>query len=273
MRDTTETTNAGGTPSAWTSCPRPVPGATARLVCIPYAGGGASAFAGWGAGLNGIELWLAQLPGRERRFLEAPAASMEEIVRPLAREVADRVRAPFALFGHSMGALIAFETARELRRLGGPEPAHVFVSATRPPHETWPIRAQLLTDPELAQWMARLGGVPAAVMADRELVDLIVPILRADLDVCRGYAYQHEDPLSCPVTAFAGQSDFLALPAAMAAWERHTTGAFRLVAMPGGHFFLNEHRPPLLTTVARALRLATGQPAADPAASLAATSR
>ncbi|WP_112228085.1 thioesterase II family protein [Lentzea atacamensis] len=230
--------------SSWLICPRPRPDAALRVVCVPYAGGGASAFWDWADLLgSSVELWCAVLPGRERRFAETAETEAARIAEPLAEAVREKIRTPLVLFGHSMGGLIAFDVAR---RLGGLV-EHLFVSATRAPHLKSGDEPHLLDDDGLLDWMTRLGGVPADLLAHREMLALLLPTLRADLTVCARYRGT-EDVIDVPITAFAGTGDPLASEAEVAAWERHTTAGFDLVVRPGGHFYLKDD-PAAVTSV------------------------
>jgi medium-chain acyl-[acyl-carrier-protein] hydrolase len=196
-----------------------------------------------------IEVWCVQLPGHEDRFREPALTSMSEIVPRLAAAILDQVRTPFALFGHSLGGLVIFETARWLRGHGGPSPVHLFVSGARAP-QLWPATmAHTLDDGGLLQWMVGLGGIPEPVLADSELIQLLLPVVRADMTVCNTYRYQGGDPLSCPITAFAGDADPVTPLADVAAWADHTGAGFHVEVMRGGHFFLHEHRRALIGIV------------------------
>jgi surfactin synthase thioesterase subunit len=230
----------------WLIRPRANTGARLRLVCLPYAGGGASAFWPWLDQLDErVELWCALLPGRERRFAEPAAADLESLAGELAREIALWVPPPVALFGHSMGALLAFEVAR--RR--DPVSTRLFVSASKAPHLPFGDAPHLLDDPGLTGWVTRLGGAPAELLGDPELLGLMLPTLRADLAACVHYLGGLRVPVDVPVTAFAGDTDPLAAVGEVAAWREHTTGRFDLVVAPGGHFYLNDDPSPVLDRV------------------------
>lgn len=233
----------------WLIRPRPTARPRLRLVCLPYAGGGASAFWPWRDRLDeGVELWCALLPGRERRFTEPAVADLEALAGDLAREIALRVAPPVALFGHSMGGLLALEVARRL----DPAPTRLFVSASKPPHLSFGDAPHLLDTPGLTDWLTRLGGAPAGLLDDPELLALTLPTLRADLAACSGYLGRHRPPVDVPVTAFAGDADPLAAVEEVAQWRAHTTGEFELVVAPGGHFYLNDDPTPVLDRVPHA---------------------
>ena len=234
----------------WLVRPRSRPDAPLRLVCVPYAGGGASAFRTW-ADLLGdrVELWCANLPGRERRFAEPARTDLATLAEPLTDAIDAQVRPPVVLFGHSMGALIAFETARRLAARGA-APERLFVSSAKAPHLPLGSRPDRFTDAALVSWVTRLGGAPAELLANREMLELLLPTLRADLRLCADY---HGDPtvspVDVPVTAFAGLADPLAALADVAGWARHTTAGFDLVPLPGGHFQLSHDPAPVITRV------------------------
>lgn len=203
-----------------------------------------------------VELALAHLPGRESRWGEPALQSLDQVVAPLVDAMADQVRRPFALFGHSLGALVAFEVARALRFRFGVEPRHFIASAHRAPHT--PLRhARLAHLPDgefVAEVNARHGGIPEAVASNKELMDLMLPSLRADYRVFEDYLYREQPPLSCPITAFGGLADPHVTPEDIAAWQVQTTGPFTRQMFDGGHFFVNDLRSQAVSAVMDALR-------------------
>ncbi|SEQ79931.1 Surfactin synthase thioesterase subunit [Lentzea xinjiangensis] len=234
--------------SRWLVRPRPRPDAALRVVCVPYAGGGASAFWDWAELLgDSVELWCAVLPGRERRFAEPAATEAARIAQPLAEAIRAEVGPPLVLFGHSMGGLLAFDVARRL----GDAVEHLFVSAAKAPHLPFGEQPHLFDDDGLVDWMTRLGGVPADLLAHREMLALLLPALRADLTVCAGF-HGTTDAIDVPITAFAGTDDPLATVADVAAWQHHTAARFDLVVRPGGHFYLKDD-PAAVTNVVRSV--------------------
>jgi surfactin synthase thioesterase subunit len=216
------------------------------VVCVPYAGGGASAFWDWPDLLgDAVELWSAVLPGRERRFGEPAVTDAALIAAPLAEAIRREIGTPLVLFGHSMGGLLAFDVARRL----GDQVEHLFVSAARAPHLAFGGEPHLLDDDGLLDWMTTLGGVPADLLAHKEMLGLLLPTLRADLTVCAGF-HGMRDVIDVPITAFAAIDDPLATVADVAAWQHHTVAGFDLVVRPGGHFYLKDD-PAAVTSVLR----------------------
>ncbi len=193
------------------------------------------------------------LPGRESRFGADPVESMPQLIGPLLAGVAGYLTGPFALFGHSMGALIAFELARRLRAIGL-APVQLFVSGCRAPH--LPSRSpdrHTLPDREFRTAVEELGGIPPELLTEPELLDVMLPTLRADCTLTETYACSRQAPLSCPITAFGGHHDEEVPPEDVQAWSQHTTGPFRAHLLPGNHFFVNTARPDLLRLLTSAL--------------------
>lgn len=214
------------------------PDADIRLVCLPHAGAGASAFRLWGKGIDPrIGVCPVQPPGREKRRKETPFTRVEPLVRELVAEISESVAEPYALFGHSTGALCAFQAVRELRATGGPMPVHLFVSGRRAPHmplERDDLAAMSL--PELAEFLEKLGGTPEGVLADHDILGALQPLLAADFAVNQGYDFVPAAPLDIPLTAFAGVEDTGADGELMAPWKEQTTSDFTLHELAGGHF-------------------------------------
>lgn len=228
--------------------------AVVRLFCLPYAGGGASVFRPWCQRLQqSVEIHPVQLPGRENRLSDPPFRNARELVETLAEALAPYLDKPFALFGHSMGAIIAFELARHLRRVQGVEPAYMFFSAHRAPQlpDTEP-KSYALPDEELVRILSSLDGTPREVLDHPELLNLMLPLLRADFELGQTYEYYDEPPFNCPVTAFGGLLDSTTREE-LDAWREQTTAPFNLRMLNGGHFFLHTAQPLLLQSVARDL--------------------
>ena len=239
----------------WLPYRKPRAPASARLFCFPHAGAGATVFRGFQEALPAtIEVCAVQLPGRENRLREAPIADLAKLVPQIADGLAPHLAPPFAFFGHSMGSILAFELARELRRRGRPLPAHLFASACPAPHLPDDDATHHLPDDALLARLRDLGGMPDELLAHRELMEMLLPVFRADASITETYVHTSEPPLDIPFTAFGALSDAKATRADMDAWRRHTSRAFALAMIPGDHFYIQgEGRAPMLTAVARAL--------------------
>jgi medium-chain acyl-[acyl-carrier-protein] hydrolase len=238
------------------------PSASLRLFCFPHSGAEASVFVPWADALPaGVELCPVQLPGHGSRLAEPLHARMEPLVREAATGLAPLMDRPFALFGHSLGGLIAFELARRLREIGAHQPAALFISGTGAPQlrPDWE-RIHDLPEPEFVVKLRALKGTPEGVLANPELRELVLPILRADFSVYETYAYRPGEPLECPLTAFGGLEDPHVTRESLAAWKEQTTGPFAVRMVPGDHFFLVTRRAELLASLAPELNsLARGR--------------
>jgi medium-chain acyl-[acyl-carrier-protein] hydrolase len=216
------------------------PAARLRLVCFPYAGGGAASFRGWACGLPPwVEVLAVELPGRGRRFHERPHRDCAALVREAVALLLPFLDRPFLIFGHSMGALIAFEVARALRRHRAPMPERLLVSGAAAPHTPRRGRAlHRLADDDLITALRDLNGTPPQVLDSREMIDLVLPTLRADFELFDTYCCTPEPPLTCPLSVFGGTRDRFAPAGALEPWREHTTAGFALHMVPGEHFFL-----------------------------------
>ena len=242
-------------PTRWLVRPRPDPGAKLRLFCFPYAGGGAAVFHRWPSRLTaGVEVCAVQLPGRGARYREPAFTSMADLVEAAAKALLPYLGRAFALFGHSMGALVGFELARRLRKDHHLRPVHLFVSgreAPQTPFHNRPLHA--LPDEEFVAELAALNGTPKEILGNREMLEFVMPALRADFRLSETYLYQAEPPLECPISAFGGIADPRVRPPYLDAWREQTTAAFRRTMMPGDHFFLSSAEPQLLAALSREL--------------------
>ncbi|UNO41470.1 alpha/beta fold hydrolase [Streptomyces sp. MST-110588] len=232
------------------------PAAELRLLCFPYAGGGSSIFRGWSALLDErVEVCPVLLPGREERFSEPPMTRMEELVPLLARNLAGWFDKPFALFGHSLGGGIAFALARYLCENGLPRPAHVFLSGCVPhPAKS---RRHLLPDAGLLAEIRDMNGAPPEFLNNPELIELLLPMMRADFELAQSGLPEPGEMLALPVTAFAGTSDPEAAHHHVKEWAQHVSGPFESYELPGDHFFLHDAGP-LLGIVDRVLSTVPG---------------
>lgn len=225
-----------------------------RLFCLPYAGGSAWTFRGWDRLLPaGVELVALEPPGRGARIREPLCHDVAGLVDDLGRTVLLSAAAPVALFGHSLGALVAYEIARRMTGLGVP-PVHLIVSGHRAPH--LPARGRpihRLPPGEFWREVHRLGGVPDALLAERDMVDLLTPVLRADFEATETYRHRDGPPLGCPVTVLGGSADPEVPLTNLTGWRRHTTGPYRCRLLPGDHFFLHRETDRTLDAIRSAL--------------------
>jgi surfactin synthase thioesterase subunit len=223
-----------------------------RLFCFPYAGSGTSIYRGWAAALTqAIEVHPVALPGREHRLAESPIDDIHLLAAAVGDELGGVFDPPFAFFGHSMGALLAFELARHLRRQGKAGPRCLIVSAHRAPH--LPDEQDRIHDkptPEFLHELRELNGTSSGVLGDRELVELLLPMLRADFKAAELYRYSEEAPLRCPIVAYGGTRDGMIPQAEIAAWNAHTDGGFAQRMFEGDHFYIQTRREELIAQLA-----------------------
>lgn len=248
--------------SSWIIRPCERNWAPLRLFCFPRAGGGAAAFRGWPENCHpDIEVCLIQPPGRENRLREEPVTSMASLVSAVASEITELLDRPCAFYGHSLGAKVAFETARELRRRGLPQPIHIFAAASSGPAVSWshPWLHSLDDADLLREVQRRYGGVPSEVLEDQELCALLTPALRADLTIVETYQYCEESPLVTPITCFCGTADWMTPESEASDWRRQTSGPFQLHTFPGDHFFPVQARSSILNLIAQELQLGSVQ--------------
>jgi medium-chain acyl-[acyl-carrier-protein] hydrolase len=242
-------------PDRWLPLRSPRAGARLRLFCFPYAGRGASVYRGWEQRLPlGIELCAVQLPGREGRLAERRPASMEALASATARALEPYLDLPYAVFGHSFGAAVAFEVVRKLHQSGGLSTRHVFVSGRGGPHQRpWAADLHALPDDELIERVQELQGIPGEVLARPEVMTVLMPLLRDDLRLAETYRAPDGPPLRCPVTAFAGVHDPLTPEAALETWRSTTLGPFTKRLFPGGHFYLHDEADGLIEAITTTL--------------------
>ena len=239
----------------WLVRPGLRPNARLRLYCLPSAGGGTALFRAWPPLLpDDVEVCAVQLPGRDARHAEPPFTRLTPLVLALADALASELDRPYALYGHSMGARVAFELAREQRRRGRPGPRLLVVSGRRAPHAPDRDPLHALGDPQLIARLSRIGGTPELVLREPELMALFLPVLRADLAVNELEDHRDEPPLACPILAYAGSHDERCRPDELDAWRDHTAGAFAREVLPGTHFFIQSAARELLSSLSRALR-------------------
>ncbi|MFF8288542.1 thioesterase II family protein [Streptomyces sp. NPDC016309] len=244
------------TDTRWLRRFHPAPGAPLRLVCFPHAGGAAGSFHSFSKGLSPVvEVLAVQYPGRQDRRSEPAlddigglADGITEALRPVLDE------RPLALFGHSMGAVLAYETARRLEhRLGAP-PVQLFASGRRAPSRHRDERAHLLDDAGLVDELRSLGGTDTEVLDDLDVLRLVLPAVRVDYRAIETYRHHPAPEPSCPVAVLLGEDDPRVTRDEGEDWHRHTTGPCTLHTFPGGHFFLRDAEDAVVRLVRDRLR-------------------
>ena len=232
----------------WLVCPQPNSSATARLFLFPYAGGAPSSFNKWASEFpSHIEVSTVHYPGRGSRYNEPPINELSILVEEIKRAIQPELDKPFFFFGHSLGAVLAFELARRIN----PQPQILFVSACGAPHVPNPNRPiHDLPDSEFIKSLQDLNGLPTEVSNNAELMELLLPTLRADFEVIENYKYiPNENQLNCPIIAFGGANDSHVDSFRLNDWAYLTNGSFKTQAFPGNHFFINTARQSVITSM------------------------
>jgi len=214
-----------------------------RLFCFAHAGAGASTFHGWPELVGpGVQVTAVQLPGREDRIRERAHEDLEALLGELVPVLAGAVDGPYALFGHSMGALVAYEAARRLVVQGVPAPVHMFASALGAPHAPYRTRyVSTLPEKEFKRAMVTMSGLPKEAVQEPAFLSLLLPTLRADFRLCESYEHVDSAPLPCRLTVLTGADDDVA-PLDLALWRELNTGRFRIRVIDGDHHFVVTHR-------------------------------
>ncbi|MGB5631252.1 MAG: beta-ketoacyl synthase N-terminal-like domain-containing protein [Waterburya sp.] len=249
-------TKNNSSPDTWIVCPQPQTQAKIRLFCFPHAGSGVSYFRNWADFLAPeIEICSIQLPGRENRRGETPFTRMKSVIKALAPMLKPYLDRPFAFFGHSMGAMLSFELARELRRRNWQEPCQLLVSACRAPQlpDLSPPLHRLSKD-KFIKKLKGLQGIPPEVLANSKLMELFLPALRADFELLETYFYLKEKPFDFPIAAFGGLSDNKVSLEELAVWREQTNSEFNLQMFAGDHFFLNTSDRQVLPDLAQQIQ-------------------
>jgi medium-chain acyl-[acyl-carrier-protein] hydrolase len=248
--------SAMSTENPWVVRRRMVPQPRLRLFCFPYAGGGATVYRDWSRLVPpDVEVCAVQPPGRESRLGEDAYSRLQDLLPPLAGALGDLLDVPYVTFGHSLGVLVSFELARHLRRTGGPLPQHLLVSGRRPPHVRSDEHELMhkMDDDRLLDAVLELNGTSPEIREHPELLELALPLLRADFALSETYEYTPEAPLPCPITAFSGTADPHVSRSEAQDWAQHTSGGFELRMVPGDHFFLTSAQGQLLADISELL--------------------
>ncbi|MFI5611141.1 thioesterase II family protein [Amycolatopsis sp. NPDC051903] len=224
--------------------------AGARLVCLPHAGGSASFYFPVSRALApDIEVLAVQYPGRQDRRHEPFLTSIDALAERIAALLGDKTDRPLALFGHSMGAMIAYEVARRLEDRGSPVSA-LFVSGRRAPSRRRAESVHTRTDEGVIAELRRLSGTELDLLGDEDVVRMILPVVRNDYRAVETYRYEPGPPLTTPVVAFTGTDDPVASVDEVRSWADYTSAGFELVTLSGGHFFLTRHQDVVLRYLA-----------------------
>ena len=229
--------NSDSSSNKWFVCPSPNDKAETRLFLFPYAGGGPAVFGKWLTEFDThVEAFIAHYPGRGSRHNESPIKRINTLVEKLVQAIQPLLDKPFAFFGHSFGGLVAFELAKQ------EQPQALFISGCDAPHlPTHHLPIHHLPDHEFIRSLQVLNGIPAEVADNSELMELILPMLRADFEAFETYqpnAYQ----LNCPIIAFGGLNDPHVSQEQLEEWAIHTNTGFRSQYFPGDHFFISAHK-------------------------------
>ncbi|MEU4685792.1 thioesterase II family protein [Streptomyces xinghaiensis] len=228
----------------------PAPDRAIRLFCLPHAGGAASFFVPLSRALSAdLDVLAVQYPGRQDRWREEGVESLGELARQVYESIAPLADRPLALFGHSMGATLAFEVARLLERRAGTVPAHLFVSGRRAPSRHRDEAVHRLGDEALLADVRLLSGTDSSLLGDEEFLRLALPAFRADYKAIETYRYRPGPPLRCPITALTGDSDPKTTLDEVRSWSEHTSAGFGMKIYPGGHFFLSGHQDAILRDI------------------------
>jgi medium-chain acyl-[acyl-carrier-protein] hydrolase len=231
--------------------------ARVRLFCFPYAGGSPSVFRQWPDFFPAdVEICSIHLPGRGERLSESSLTRIGPVADVVCASLARWSDKPFAFFGHSLGALIAFEVSRKLPTLGAPGPIHLFASACPGPaaprqkcgRHLWP-------ENDLIEYLRGLNGTPHEMFGNREFLDCVLPAIRADLEIIETYEYTPAPALQCMITALGGVDDLEVSRTELEAWRSESTGDFSLKMFPGDHFYIHQAMPAVAEVIQGAFRM------------------
>ena len=241
--------------SPWFAYNQPSAGAKLRLFCFPFAGGGASFYRNWAQELPAdIDVCPIQLPGRETRMREKSLTRITPLINEITTALLPWLDKPYCLFGHSMGALVVFELARQLVTVHKSKPEHLLVSGFNAPQLEYKSALRHdLPEKEFIAELSRMEGTPKEVLESPELMQLLLPLLRSDCAVCDFYTYENLPALDCPISVYGGAGDHETPLAGLDAWRVQTSSAFNCKLFDGGHFFLHSARQEFLSHLASEL--------------------
>jgi len=226
-----------------------------RLFCFPYAGSGAGVYHRWPDNLSPeIEVCRIQYPGRENRLREKPFTSLSELVKAMTPVLRPYLDKPFAFYGHSMGSIAAFEVAREIRAEYGLNPSYFFASGFRAPQVRLTTQIHQLPDNEFVDQLRNIyGGISDEILQYPEIVELMLPTIRADMTMVETYLYKEDQPFDCPFSAFGGLGDIWVSKEQLAGWKDQTNSSFDLKMFDGDHFFVKSAQEAILKEVSAEL--------------------
>ena len=243
----------------WIVCHLSQPAARLQLFCFPHAGGGASYYRAWPQKMpENIKIYAVQLPGRENRMRELSPTNLQQLVGEMAKPIQQFAQPPYAYYGHSMGALLAFELARHQTREKQTLPCHLFVSGHNAPqlanHHSSKLQRHLLPHDEFVKELRRMRGTPAEILNNRELMQAVLPTIRTDFSMLENYLYTPGPQLDIPIHVFGGSDDHFTTRSGLEAWAELSTAAVQTRVFHGDHFFVATHRKVLLRSLAKVLR-------------------
>lgn len=223
----------------WFIHPRPNSNAIARLFCFHPAGGNALFFQNWAKELHSsIEPIFIQLPRRSLHLGKPLLTRMDSVISYLSKAILEYCNKPYYFFGHSLGALIAFELAHALLKNNKPHPHCIFASGKSPPHLPSNKFTYHLSDGDFIDVIKQYNGIPTEIFNENSLIELFLPVLRADFEILETYVYQDRPPLFCDLIALGGIDDPIVKPNSIKEWQNYTSGSFNYHLLPGDHFFI-----------------------------------
>ncbi|WP_131742868.1 thioesterase II family protein [Actinomadura roseirufa] len=238
-------------PALWVRCFHRAPESAVRLVCFPHAGGSASFFFPVSARLSpAVEVHAVQYPGRQDRRAEPNIGDIAELADAILPAVRPLAGGPLAFFGHSMGAVLAYEVARRLEREGADPLARLYVSGRRAPSRHREESVHTMADAAVVAELRRLSGTDSSLLGDPETIEMILPAIKSDYRAIETYRHVPGPPLSCPVVVLVGDADPKVTMDEAKAWSEHATGPFDLRVFPGGHFYLVERSAEVIELLA-----------------------
>ncbi len=230
-------------------------GAGPTVVCLPHAGGSPWIFREWQGHTEAVTLLGVHLPGRDDRFGEPPFRSLDSLVDALLPELSEVGKGEWALYGHSMGALVAYETARRAAGAGLSPPWRLFLAGAAAPHTPPPPEMHARPRDELVDWLVEHNDLDPEVLEYPGLLDLMLSTLRADLEAAETYRYQEHGRIGIPLHVFGGESDSLTPVDGLRSWQELTTAETRVEVLPGGHFFVSAHAARIVSVMEDTLRV------------------